>query len=363
MKEDTRKTLFVGGSFDETNGKPSKIAKEVFKQVETKDSEYHNGGNFKELESLLDRIEHYKIIYWFPNIDNTKQKIVEEIKKRNDSSILITSKRNVEKDYKFEDILQHALKIKSNLILEFIQKDKRYFGRVEDSLGNEFLEYNDNFTLLGKVIKKSVDELDNFTRAHSESVGEKLETPDKMEFFEIVKEYAQTFHDLLYPASKSTERFLGNASFRCESGFPSFKHGNNIFVSRRNVDKRFISKDSFIAVKEILPVRYFGDLKPSVDTPIQLKLYEYYPKVNYAIHSHTYIKDAPFTSKIIPCGALEEADEIISLFPEREKGTIYANLKGHGSIALSSSLEKLKNIDYIPRPMPELHADYANEFL
>ena len=35
------------------------------------------------------------------------------------------------------------------------------------------------------------------------------------------------------------------------------------------------------------------------------------PKIRYMLHSHVYIKDAPTIVSTLPCGALEEADEIL----------------------------------------------------
>jgi hypothetical protein len=363
MRDDSRKALFLAGNFDDYNGKASKIADKIYLQVRTPLMDYLNGGNFKDIDKVVENIRDYKTIFWFPNVDNSKPKLVEDIKKMNENSLLITSKRNVEKAYDFQGVLQHALRIKSNLMLEFVSREGIYHGRVLDPLGNAFLDYNDDFELVGKVLDKRVKELDSYTRVRSESIQENVQTPDNDEFFGIVREYANVFHDLIHPSKEAADRFLGNASFRCENGFPSFRGGDNIFVSQRNVDKRLIGRDSFVAVKAELPIRYIGSKKPSVDTPIQLKLYEFYPNVNFMIHSHTYVKNAPFTSKIIPCGALEEAEEIECLVPDKTSTDFSVNLKGHGSIALASSPEFLKKIGYFSRDMPEVHPDYSKEFL
>lgn len=61
---------------------------------------------------------------------------------------------------------------------------------------------------------------------------------------------------------------------------------------------------------ETIPIEYYGDYKPSVDTPSQIMLYQAYPKVNYMLHGHVYIDGFPFTNRCIPCGAIEEAHEI-----------------------------------------------------
>jgi hypothetical protein len=155
---------------------------------------------------------------------------------------------------------------------------------------------------------------------------------------------------------------MGNASFRCMKGFPSFRKEKLIFVSRRNLDKRGIESNSFVAVEANLDkVNYFGVKKPSVDTPIQLRLYANYPGINFMLHSHNYILDAPFTKRIIPCGALEEAEEITNLLPEKSLKMFYVNLRGHGSIAASNDVEGIRNLRYGQRPVPEIHKNYLEE--
>jgi len=354
-------SIYVVGHFDDENGKSSKIGETLFNEIKSENTTYFNGGSFRDLENILDSIRNYQLIYWFADVPNDKPKIVNEIKNRNNACILITSKRNVNNQYTFMDLVFHALNIKSNLFVEITRENDRYNGRIIDPLGNVFLDYNENFGLVGKVLRKRVNELSGFRRVSSLNIGSEADIPYEDLFFEIIRGYAQTFHDLINPVSVAANRFFGNASFRCERGFPSFKSEDNmIFVSRRNVDKRFIDRNSFVGVRLENPVSYFGERKPSVDTPIQLELYSYYPKVRYMIHSHTYVSNAPFTNRIIPCGAVEEAEEIKEIFPDRNSVNFYVNLKGHGSLSLVDNFESLKNIPYIARGMPEVHLDYLD---
>jgi hypothetical protein len=60
------------------------------------------------------------------------------------------------------------------------------------------------------------------------------------------------------------------------------------------------------------------------------------------------------TSKIIPCGAMEEVDEITSLVHSTRCNWFFLNLRGHGSICAVEEFEMLRNIPYIPRPLPEM---------
>jgi hypothetical protein len=91
------RSLFVAGTFDDYGGKSSKIAKQIFESAEPPNADYYNGGFFKEISDIIEEIEKYKLIYWFANVPNDKPKLVREIKRRNKTCILVTSKRNVEK--------------------------------------------------------------------------------------------------------------------------------------------------------------------------------------------------------------------------------------------------------------------------
>lgn len=351
------KVLYVAGKFDENNGRPSKIAAQIYEQVKLEEMTYINGGSFSDLEKIIESIDDFKLIYWFADVDNEKPKLIKEIKEKNKECILITSKRN-RGEYSFADLVYRALGNKSNLFVEFSEKNGRYLGRVADPLGNVFLDYSEDFSLVGRTLKKRTEELLQFTRVQSEQIYEEQTVPNEKRFFDLVKNYANEFHELIHAHSEAVNRFFGNASFRCENGFPSFRDEKSIFVSKRNVDKREICASSFVPVKIELPIRYCGESKPSVDTPIQVKLYEHYSNVKYMLHAHVYVKEAPFTESIIPCGALEEFDEIVNLFPDKKQVNFAVNLKGHGSLLLVDNPSKLENIKYVPRPIPEVHGGY-----
>ena len=178
------------------------------------------------------------------------------------------------------------------------------------------------------------------------------------EFLNIVREYAFKLAEATFN-TKDVKRFLGNASFRCPKGFPSFRYGNYICVSKRNVNKEYITIDDFVPVYlKDNKVYYCGKNKPSVDTPIQVRLYEKLPNINYMIHSHCYIKNAPFTNLSLPCGALEEVKEILDLIKkyydnDYNRDFYVINLKGHGSIVMGKDVECFYNIEMVGRNLPE----------
>src|SRR3989338_2194388 len=100
--------LYVGGTFDDGKGRFSSIADTIYQALQPADMDYYNGGCFSQLESLIERIREYSLIFWFANVQNDKPKIVKQIKAKHSSCLLITSKRN-DGRYSAADIIHHAL--------------------------------------------------------------------------------------------------------------------------------------------------------------------------------------------------------------------------------------------------------------
>ncbi len=123
-----------------------------------------------------------------------------------------------------------------------------------------------------------------------------------------------------------------------------------------------IGKDGFVAVSHLHGgahrvnwINYYGPDKPSVDAPIHVRLYNALPRINYMIHSHTYVQGAPFTEGCIPCGAMQEVDEVLRVYtamvPVPDQFAI--NLNGHGSLVASCDVAGLDGYEYYARPLPE----------
>lgn len=390
------KILIVGGTWSQNISeiKASKLVVKLYYLLKNKfnDDEceitYYNGGYYEDLKSYLDPSKAYDIVFWWPNVlDNSLEK-VRNIKEIWPYTMLIASKRNDNNKYDFNYLIQHALTLKANLVFEFSKLDNLYNIRVLDPLGCLFydgtdfdvaiinaldrLTYLRNITRQ-KTIQDTTDKslilkwyFDQFTQPMNQS-DKIINIPDEQKFIEIVKQFAYDFHKFM-PKTVNTTRFVGNASFRknppqvgrCSKGFPSFRKDGYIFVSKRNVDKEFIELDNFVPVylnETDNQLYYCGKDKPSVDTPVQVRLYKILPNINYMIHSHCYIKGAPFTNKAIPCGAIEEVEEVINILKNHYKFTdldyYVINLKGHGSIVMSNNLEQFKHTRYQKRELPE----------
>lgn len=369
------KILFVGGNWDLNGGKESKIVNEFAKYLPN--VTVYNGGNYNDLNKILELSINYDTVIWWANVSNELPKI-RNVKDINYKTMLVSSKRNIDNKYSFQDLLQRSFALKSNLTIEFSKKNDLYSMKLFDPLGNVWYEG----TNIKECAEELIDRLNFIKSITRESTISKEENngalawffnmfkeeiyksdsnpiiPVKEVFLNLVKEYASKFAEATFE-TKDVKRFLGNASFRCPKGFPSFRDGKYIFVSKRNVNKEFIGIDEFIPVfLENGKIYYCGDSKPSVDTPIQVRLYELLPNINYMIHSHCYIDGAPFTQKSLPCGAIEEVKEILKLLEKEynndlNKDFYLINLIGHGSIMMSKNPEQLMNINMVGRKLPE----------
>lgn len=369
------KILFVGGNWDLNGGKESKIVNEFAKYLPN--VTVYNGGNYNDLNKILELSINYDTVIWWANVSNELPKI-RNVKDINYKTMLVSSKRNIDNKYSFQDLLQRSFALKSNLTIEFSKKNDLYSMKLFDPLGNVWYEG----TNIKECAKELIDRLNFIKSITRESTISKEENngalawffnmfkeeiyksdsnpiiPVKEVFLNLVKEYASKFAEATFE-TKDVKRFLGNASFRCPKGFPSFRDGKYIFVSKRNVNKEFIGIDEFVPVfLENGKIYYCGDSKPSIDTPIQVRLYELLPNINYMIHSHCYIDGAPFTQKSLPCGAIEEVKEILKLLEKEynndlNKDFYLINLIGHGSIMMSKNPEQLMNINMVGRKLPE----------
>lgn len=360
------KFILVGGTFDNKGGKESGYIKkfeEEFRKIKSLRECFvcYNGGHIRTIKEIvnsfeiLDFLNDKNILMWFPNIPNSEDKI--DIKSIYPKLFLVSSKRNND-EYGIQELLQRALKSKSNLFLTFSKSDKNTVNaRIYDPLGNLY-EESSNISQIVEKLYSRINNITSYTRkslSQSDYIKPTITISDIFEFEKIIQNFGDKFHELIYGKTK-IDRFLGNASFRCAFGFPSVKLDKSVILcSPRNIDKRKLKIKDFVYINE-----YYrhGDIKPSVDAPIHIELYDNFKELNYIIHSHVYIKGAPFTKKIIPCGCLEEFNEIIEICRDKDYQDYkiknkQINLLGHGSIILAKELQDFENIEFEARPMPE----------
>jgi len=346
--------LLVTGKFDTYGGRPSKIGQIVAESIVTYNKAFRevrhiNGGRIELIPSLVrDSGPNYDIIFWFPDVADRGFgiKYVDFIKNHNQKCVLVTSKNNIDCKYSISKMVQGALKQKANLFVELQKRSDKYIARVLDPLGNQFSGWSDNFSEVTTALVGRAIRISDFTRVPS-SAAHKIETPYSGEFIKFVRSTAERIGRFFQPSL--THRFVGNASF---------KKDDMVFITRRNIDKATLHCSNFVGISNLQPRGYsfHGQFKPSVDSPIHLRLYEIYPEINYIVHGHAYINGFVTTETVVPCGSLEEADLIHSCFPDKRRTSFALNLKGHGFIALANEVDALRDLTFnlVPRPLPEM---------
>ena len=347
------KKLIVGGTFDETGGKPSYFVQQLADSL-GQDWECVNGGNLEYIRTFSP--VGCNVLLWMPHISNDESKILNDLKKLNPYMILIQSKRVIEKDYTAGDVIGRLLQSHSQLGIMIRKHEDVYWFDVLDPLGNVWIT-TDSINQVGTAVRDRVDYLLSMTRVGSIKKNltppQAYEPPD--EFIKMIQSFGNEFAKFIKTVNPT--RLLGNASTRCTKGFPAIRMDDYILVTRRNVDKETLSAADFVLVEDHLnkSVHYAGDAKPSVDTPIQVKLFEYYKNVQYMIHGHAYVSDGVFTHNKVPCGFLEEFDEVVALVPDSEQSNFTINLKGHGCLIMANDLDYLaeQKAKLYARPCPE----------
>jgi hypothetical protein len=350
------KILFVGGNFDGSGGRESSLITKITNKLKTMPSveelTLFNGGFYNQLNDILKIVTRFDVVFWWSNVPNSLSKI-RDIKKYNPRVLLVASKRNDGGKYSYAQMINRALSVKANLLVEFKKENNVVNFNVFDPLATSWYT-GSNVEDFANAIFNRLNFLLSVTRVSTTKAEKENKVPNNKEFFKLVKSWAKVFHKLIKP-EKTVTRFLGNSSFRCQRGFPSFKKDSKIYVSKRNVDKRFIDKNNFVEVfKANNKIYYCGEHKPSVDTPVQLELYKHFPNINYMLHSHVYVEGGTFTKKAVPCGALEEVDEILSVIKDKNTNLYKINLIGHGCLIMSSNLKPIKKLKFYTRPLPEV---------
>lgn len=354
----------IGGTFNIGEGKASHIVHNLAisarHKYKGKDQFVFsiNGGNLEDLDGLIPwlKMHKYDCLIWMPNIDNKEDKILPTIKKQYPNLLLVQSKRVVEKSYTDFEIVKRLLDSHSSLGIRITRPDEYQF-EVLDPLGNSWNEPA-SLDVMSNVLFGRIKELLALHRKASTQSSELQSSVEvEPEFLDAVKYLGGEFTK--YVLAVNPNRFLGNASTRCCHGFPSARKGDVIYMSKRNVDKTIISNDQFVAVgaSEGESVLYGGSNKPSVDTPIQQLLYQAYPNVNYMVHGHVYVEGAPMTDKNIPCGFIEEVNEVIDLVPDTQSTNFVINLLGHGCLIFAESIEYLTAHKFKSRPHLEKQYD------
>jgi hypothetical protein len=326
--------FIVGGNFGNGN-KPSSVVRKLGENFENYITykggwcTIINGGELDDLPSKIDS----ELIIWTPNITN---EVPKQYPRKSVGNVLIVSKV-IREDSSELDAVSRIFSMRGNAVIAIYLEDKFRFKLI-DALGNVWYDGTNLWDLHGSILnfyeftKKAVRIGCKKSDIKPSKVNDDLD-----DFIEINKSLAN------YIQTSCGERFFGNLSTRCVKLFPSMKNDDGMFVSPRNVNKDAITSDDMVYCEQgDNVINYSGNFKPSVDSPIQLKVYNECENINYLIHGHAFIDDAIETSEYFVCGDLREAKEVIEIIGDDKGGAI--NLKNHGFLLYSDTLDKMKLI-------------------
>jgi hypothetical protein len=349
-----KRVAIIGGNFDAHGGRQSGIIHLIGQQVPHE--VLLNGGTFESLKDFVEKsIELFDAVIWMPNISNDEIKLVDRLKILNPHMVLVQSKRRVENYYTDFELVKRTFKSHAQLLIAIDRSPEPAtltFSLI-DPLGNLWLDKG-GVSELTETLRTRLEFL--MSRRRVTSVQWDAGSGLSDEFMDVVKEMSDKFDQHI--TAVNPDRFLGNVSTRCCLGFPSTRlTGGKILVSRRNINKAEMTKSDFVEVWEGLDgtICYVGQHKPSVDAPIQLSLFRFLPEINFIFHGHCYVKGAPFTKSVNPCGSLDEVKEVLEVIDDEDVHRTCVNLRGHGCLIMSNRLDYIRTVELESRPFPEKH--------
>jgi len=329
MSNEELRAIVLGGKVNEV--RRSDLTRHLFIQLtEFMPTELVNGWLPEELGTA-------DVIVWMPDFNCRHAEIVENwYPKKKKGAVLICSKV-LDQDTKLIDAMAYIFETHSNAVITITHGDDQG-ARYEliDALGNTWAS-----TKSYETLARHISLFTDWTRGSIRLGFSKVPNPefnparvfDPYTADEFIKLNNKLASDVTHNTGK---RFFGNLSTRCTKLFPSWRHNAGFLVSPRNIDKSKLSFVDFVYVTD--GYQYAGNRKPSVDTPVQMAIYQMFSDVNFMIHGHAFIRDAPTTNQYYPCGDCREIPEIAVLFA---KGYRAINLKNHGFIVAARSLAEL----------------------
>ena len=347
------KIQIVGGNFSDTQSKPSGVIRKLIEAftlnagpgtVEL--TNCINGGKIEELPKVLQG----DVNIWMPNISNEEEK---HYPMKHVGAILICSKV-MREGYTIVDAVSRIFKMHGNAVIA-ITYDKAegiYVMELIDALGNTWYKGSDlrglatgimtfvAFTKQARRIQTNCIVNLNMKMIYDQAYEKNKDNLEK--FIELNKMLQETVNQ------KCGKRFFGNLSTRCSKLFPTLLLGKEtMLVSPRNIDKNSITPEDMVLYME--DDKYYGKdfnhpVKPSVDSPAQLRIYKQFKNIKYMIHGHALIEGIPTTENYCLCGDINEVDEVIKTLEDPEIREFAINLKNHGFLIGAESLGQLARI-------------------
>jgi hypothetical protein len=283
-------------------------------------------------------------------------KIVGEIKKIHPEILLVPFKI-IEKDKGVGDVLRWMLNIHAALsVYSYLGESKVL--HIVDALGNGITVSKEN---LPEALAQEIYRFSHAIRRRSVWMGPVVPVvPHLRAFVDFSRKMEPAFSNII--GNVVVGRWPGNFSFRCAQGFLSARSGNGFVVTKRNVAKSGLTEQDFVFVSLDLSgekLQYWGDknAKPSIDSPGHRLIYEELDWVEGIVHGHLHVigdEECVYGGMLErwPCGAENEAKEILKVAPKTCQKIWIVNVAGHGFVALigdqdpTEALDKLSGMSF-----------------
>jgi hypothetical protein len=264
-------------------------------------------------------------------------KLVARIKKQHPQVLLVPFKL-ADADMSRVEIVRWMLELHAGLAVYSRLGDSSKFY-VIDALANEITVSKT------ELPERLVQEVSHFLEAiRRRSLHKAHEIPNVPYLNNIVdfSRKMQPAFSQIIERNVSSGRWPGNFSFRCTHGFLSSRTEDGFIITRRDVDKTGLTENDFVFVSLNLEndsLAYSGTegVKPSIDSPVHRLIYERIPWVKSVVHGHLQAHgDRVHLEKLQrwPCGAENEAYDIIKVSPQEARDLWVVNVEGHGFVAL-----------------------------
>jgi len=291
------------------------------------------------------------------------KKIVEEIKPIHPEVLLVPFKI-IEKDKAVGDVVRWMLQLHAALAeYSYLGESKTLY--IVDVLANQIKVSKER---LPETLAQEIYRMSHAVRRRSVWKGPEMPSvPHLKAFVDFSKKMEPAFANII--RNVVVGRWPGNFSFRCAQGFLSSRAGDGFVVTMRNVAKTGLTENDFVFVSLELDggkLQFWGhkNVKPSIDSPVHRVIYEALPWVKGIVHGHLYAKGDCAHERMLerwPCGAENEATEILAVAPQTYQKLWVVNVAGHGFVALigddnpTEALDKLSEMAFDRQPECELN--------
>lgn len=358
----TLELLVIGGVFNENGGAVSSFADALVERFRTQFSiESRNGGTLEQLEKVIQSSDRFPAVVWLAHVDDSSY--VSRIKATNKRCLLVQARRNDRKMHTIDEIVADMIESRTNLYLVIDHDTKKFDFKVIDALGNLWYQGAEAAEVIRRL-KWYISYMLDLTRLSIvASDPDKKEMVVEEDFIKIVRLYSAMFK-AVSGKTIAGEPAFDEARFRYLHGYPSIRMNDTVLISSRSIESDRITQSDFVVVeKRGGRVCYSGSCKPGSDAPVQLELYSYYEDIRYIIHGHCYVEKVPTTMMHVPCGYLEEVEEIKKIYQNCHNTDFAINVLGHGCYICAQNLGYFTQCRLVAKPFPEKVSDQCIKYL